>query len=332
MVTYTKKALIALSLIGSVALYASEDNQTFRRMVITGRGNVVINNGDFVNGTVITQDFRNGGNVIFRCGTFVDHKDDSVKITNSDCNVPVDIKTQKIQLTGVKKRIPLKEAIDTVSLPPYIGNVTINDRDSYIECDEAVFGSNLELKAMNGRLGYKFKKNTSTKFTGTGGKPLCSIYAKLLNGDLIAEHESRVKIDTPNIQNIKTNHSAAVSADENVTLNKLRLLSAAHSSTINLPKVSVPALTSEMAHSAQVTLVGDVAQHNVNIAHDAFFDGSKLKSKYVNINAAHGARAKLWATKMLQGFASFNSRIWYKGAAQNRVGTSWGASCERDNE
>ena len=91
-----------------------------------------------------------------------------------------------------------------------------------------------------------------------------------------------MKIDTPNIETIKTNHSAVVSADENTTLNKLRSLSAVHSSTINLPNVSVPALTSEMAHSAQVTLAGDAAQHNMNIAHDAFFDGSKLKSLYEN--------------------------------------------------
>jgi hypothetical protein len=44
MVTHTKKALIALSLIGSVAIYASEDNdnQGFTRNVVTGKGNVIV--------------------------------------------------------------------------------------------------------------------------------------------------------------------------------------------------------------------------------------------------------------------------------------------------
>ncbi len=336
MVTYMKKALITLLMLGSIGAYASgeNDNRKSKRNVVTGRDNVVVYYGNVMDGTIITNGriITHGNDTIIQCGTFVDHKDDSIKITNLDCNTSVDVKTQKIKLTGVNKRVPLKEAIDTVSLPAYMGTVTISDRDSYIECDKAVFDLNLEPKEGNGRLGYKLKKNKSIKVTGTGGKPLCSIYAKLLNGNLITENSSRVKIETSALKALTVLNHSMVSADEKVKLDQLRSLSAVQSSTVNLPNVSVPALESNIAHYAHVTLAGKVAQHTINIAHYANFDGSKLKSKYVDINAAYHTQVRLWVTKMLQGVASYHARIWYKGSDQIKVGTSRDASCERDKK
>lgn len=333
MVTYTKKALIALSLIGSAAVCASEsnDNQGFTRNVVTGKGNVIIRH--YGPGTTIRQFYGDNDMSVFMCGEMIEKNEDGFKITNIDCEAPAsDIKTKKVQLTGTKKRVPLNEAIDTVSLPPHFGEVIINDRDSYIECDEAVFGSGLEIKAMNGRLAHQFKKNTSTEFKGTGNKPLCSIYAKLLNGNLTARHSSRVKLNTPAIQTIKAQHSSVISADEKVKLEQLSSVSAKHSSKVDLPHVSVPELKAKILHSSKVMIAGDADNLDLNVKHNASFNGSNFRAKTVNIDAAHGSKAKLWVTKILQGFASFKARILHKGGALERVKTRHGATCERNNE
>lgn len=332
MVTYTKKALIALSLVGSVAVYTSEDNNKgFTRNVVTGKGNVIIKH--YGPGTTIHQFYGDNDMSVFTCGEIVEKKEDGFKITNIDCATPAsDIKTKKIQLTGTKKRMPLNDAIDTVSLSPYFGEVTINDRDSYIECDEAVFGSDLEIKVFNGRLAHRLKKNTSTEFTGTGGKPLCSIYAKLLNGALKTEHASQVKINTSAIRTLKAKHSSVIAADKDVKLDQLDSLVVKHSSVVDLPNVSVPVLTAKVLHSSKVMIAGDADKLDLTVKHKSSFDGSNFRAKLVDIDAAYGSKAKLWVTKILQGFASFKARIWHKGGAQERVKTRYGASCERDNK
>ena len=231
----TKNALLALSLIGSVAIYPSGDNdKVFGRNIVTGRGNVIIKH--YGSGT-IHEYYDNDNRPGFMCGEFIEKRADGFKVTNIDCKAPAsDIKTNKIQLTGTKKRVPLKDAIDKVSLPPYLAEVTISDRDSYIECDEAVFGSDLEIKVRNGKLGHKVKKNTSTKFKGTGGKPLCTVFAKMLNDALLIDGSSNVHVNTPSAKHITTSSFSRVSTGESAA--GVESIDASGSAKVTMPYAS----------------------------------------------------------------------------------------------
>ena len=122
--------------------------------------NIIISNGTVINNGVVV----NGG-----CST----TSNSNSVTVSNKGIFNGNADKTIKLTGTKKRVPLNEAIDTVSIPSSLAHVTMSNIDPYIECDEAVFGSNFELGVKRGRLQPNLKKNTSIRFKGTGGKPLC---------------------------------------------------------------------------------------------------------------------------------------------------------------
>jgi len=146
-------------------------------------------------------------------------------------------KTAKtVKLTGNKKRIALQDALDTVSVHSSIAHITMNDKDSYIECDEAVFDSDLRLGVKNGKLEPKLPKNTGIKFKGTRGEPLCTVLARMLNDSLFVEGSSKVHVDTPAAKRITTSSFSQVSTGENAT--GIESIDASGSAKVTMPYAS----------------------------------------------------------------------------------------------
>jgi hypothetical protein len=234
-----------------------------------------------------------------------------------------------INLTGTKKRIPLAEAVDTVSVPSSLAHVTMNELDSFIECDEAIFSSNFEIGVKQGKLQPILKKNTCIEFKGTGGKPLCTVFAKMLNNTLTAEISSDVKIATPSVRKIVAGTSARVATDKTTVMNNLESIQASTSSSVNVPAVSTQTLKTNASTSASIHVAGEVDTHNVCASTSGVIDATSLKSREANVKASTSGWMKLWVTQLLRGKASTSGYVQYHGGAQDNVKCSLSGSCRK---
>jgi putative autotransporter adhesin-like protein len=279
-------------------------------------------------GNNVTITNHTGSNIVIGSGNGYSMVGMSDSVTVSDGNIFNGDATKTINLTGTKKRVPLQDALDTIAMPSSIAHVTVSGKDSYIECDEAVFDSGLKLDVKNGRLEPKLRKNTSIKFKGTRGKPLCTVLARMLNDSLFVESSSTVKVDTPAVKHIQTSGSSDVTTGKTF-MDQLRSIKTSGSSNLTIPHLDVKQFNVNTSGSSDVTVKGKVDEQWVNTSGSSDYKASSLESRLTTVNSAGSSDVKLWVTELLKGRASGSSDITYRGGATKNVQKSGSASCKK---
>jgi hypothetical protein len=72
-------------------------------------------------------------------------------------------------------------------------------------------------------------------------------------------------------------------------------------------------LSVDISSGASCSLSGKAGEQDVDVSSGATYDGSKVASSYVKVDASSGATAKVWATERLVADASSGASIKYKG-------------------
>lgn len=273
------------------------------------------NNITISNGTVI----NNGSG----CSTMSDSNSTTVS-NKSIFNGGAD---KTIKLTGTKKRVPLNDAVDTVSVPSSLAHVTMSDINPYIECDEAVFGSDFELGVKRGRLQPNLKKNTSIRFKGTGGQPLCTVFARMLNDQLYVDNASKVKVDTSTTKYVTASGASSVSVDNAVT--KLKSVNVTGASKISIPNLDTQTFDATLSGASDVIVQGTVDQQTVNVSGASSYKAHDLKSDVAKVNVSGASSARLWVNRILSGWVTGASSVRYRGNAEDNVHESGASSCKK---
>ncbi len=256
----------------------------------------------------------------------VSKKPNSITVSNKGkYNTHVD---KTIKLTGTKERIPLSEAVDTVSVPSYLAHVTMSDTlDPYIECDTAVLSSNLKFTAEGGGLQPYIKENTSIKFKGTGGKPLCTIIARMLNDSLFVESSSTVKVDTQRAKHVSASGASTIHVDDIVS--SLKSVNMQGASNITIPYLDTDTFNATLSSLSTVTVQGRVDQQVVDVSDLSSYEALDLKSDVAKVNVSGASSARLWVNRMLSGWVMNASHVKYRGNAENNVQKGDVSSCKK---
>lgn len=307
-----------------------------------GENNIISVNGMTIGGhSVFTNGNRSvtftGGNggitiingVISGGGNSVITGDNSITVVNGSQN-----NHKKIHLVGSQEKKLFSDAIHTVCLPGALARVIIENRDNKntcIECDQAISTSGLQIVVKNGCLEYSIPQNSSIEFLGTYNKPLFTIYAHLINNTLSARGSANVQINTPFVNSIEASGASNISSNDQVANTELQLLSVSGSSKINMPLVQTEQVNVDVSGESQINIQGTVKNQLLNLSGTSQYNASQFRSLIASVNVSGCSSATLCVDQMLNGHASGVSTVLYSGNAQNNVRTSGMSSCRKLN-
>jgi hypothetical protein len=215
---------------------------------------------------------------------------------------------KKVALTGIKKRVPLNDAIHTISIPSPIAHVTISETESYIECDEAIFSSGLAIGVKNGKLEATLPEKSAIEFENMNGKPLCTIAIRMIDDALAVEDTSMVTVHVP-------------------TLKSITVLGA---SQIFIPHVHTKQFKATLCGASTTTIgEGAVEDQTITVAGTSTYNAYNLTSNTATVNVSGVSSAEIVVDTLLSGTVTGVSHVTYRGNAKSQVTVLGLSSCKK---